>query len=524
MFELERPNPGYRTQSLTSRSERKANRKMKQGAIVASSMPRSVRDGVFLESGSKRSLPAESEAGKNRSKRRRNDDNFLGELCDQGFPYAIDQLSYSQNLRHVFNFLVIDGKLWICYYDHTGIIRNSQPLDSVNDLPRYVLLLKCTKDISKGECGGSDQVTKSKDHNAVPGSVPGDDTRANASSSIDKHCVKNANVKDATHEGPDIMTQFSPSIRGQVFCFIGRLAETRSHGSLGRVFGDFMTRPNTKEVTCKLHVSEDLDDLMEAKICFRQRLNVLKFLDGVENRVLRAIAFELLIPIYKLVSPEKFKKCFRGIFQGHHFLWFKGVKHRDISVGNLMCRCVGDEVYGVLNDWDLSKLEGSKEPTSISRTGTRPFMAMDLLDELQDHSKPQDSKPQGHLERYDWESMLYVLIWIACRYDANGKEVNENALREWFKHDLKALADNKGSIILKGKIPSLNEHYRGLRNWITGIRKLFYAGYGYKGEYSEALVTVAEGSSTQFDLSKPYVDETLGGHVTYKKLLEIYKS
>ncbi|KAI5118268.1 hypothetical protein M0805_006010 [Coniferiporia weirii] len=459
---------------------------------MPSSMPMSVPDGVSPESGSytgiKRSLPAESRAGNNHSKKRRNNDNFFGELCDQGLCYAIDQLPYSQNLRHHFNFLVTDEKLWICYYDHTCIIRNSKPLDSVNDLPRYVLLLKCTKDISKGECGGSDQVMKNKDHNAVSGSVlADDDAGANASSSVSKHCVKNANVKDATHEGPDIMGQFSP-------------------------------RPNTKEVTCKLHVSENLDDLVEAKICFRQVLNALKFLGDVENRVLRATVSEVFIPIYKLVSLEK---CFRGIFQGHHFLWSEGIMHRDIGVGNLMYRCVG--VYGVLNDWDLPKLEGSKEPTSISRTGTRPFMARNLLDELQDHSEPQDSKLKGHLERYDWESMLYVLIWIGCRYDAAGKEVNKNALQGWFKHDLKTLATYKATI-LEGGIPPFNEYYDGLMDWRSGLLTLFEFGYYSKRQYLQGQWMAAKGYPTEIDLSKPYVDETLGGHVTYEKLLEIYKS
>ncbi|KAI5118267.1 hypothetical protein M0805_006009 [Coniferiporia weirii] len=564
----------------------KTNRKVKQGVPVASSRPMSAPDGVFEElvpsTGSKR--PSKSEAGSDRSKRSRRGGYtgiFFRELCEQGLRYAIEQLSYSQNLRHVFNLVVIDEKLWICYYDHTGIIRASQRLDFANDLPRFVLLLKCLKDMSKSEYGILKRITRNKDHNATQGSVSDDDAGANASSSV----VKKANRKGAAPEGPDFMTQFSLSIEGLVFRFIGRLAVTRFFGLLGRACGVFMAKldeeEGTAEVTCKpgmgkvfavklswpaksrisevriinegrrmmkeldddaefrkenhidgnlvdclpvIHSSEDLDDLVETKGCFRQRLNVLKFLDGVENRVLRAIAFELLIPIYKLGSPEKFKKCFRGIFQGHHFLWFKGVKHRDISIGNLMCRCVGDEVYGVLNDWDLSKLEGSKEPTSISRTGTRPFMARDLLlDELQDHPELQDPKLEGHLERYDWESMLYVLIWIGCRYDATGKEANKNVLQEWFKHDLKTLAAYKATI-LEGGIPPFNEHYRGLNGWVLALRKLFYVGYGYKKEYLLARRMAAEGTLIQLDLSKPYVNETLGGHVTYKKLLEIFKS
>ncbi|KAI5118270.1 hypothetical protein M0805_006012 [Coniferiporia weirii] len=359
-------------------------------------MPKSVPSGAFPglgpSSGSERSLPAESEVGDNHSKRRRNDDNF-DKLCEQGLRYMFGQLSYSQNLRHVFNLSAVDEKLWICYYesDHTGIIRTSQPLDSVNDLPRFVLLLKCMKDIIKGERGGLNQETKNKDHNAAPGLIV-QVRSANTAS-------KNANRKGTTPEGPEFVTQFSLSIRGQIFRFIGRLAETRSHGPLGRVSGVSMTRLDQKEAKCKLgnclpviHVSEDYDDLAEANICFRQRLYALKFLGDVENRVLRTTASEILIPVYKLDNLENFRKYFRSIFQGHQFLCFESVMHRGISVGNLTCRCVWDE----LNDWDLSGLKGPKEPTSNSRTGTRPFMARDLFsEELQDHLELQ------YLERYD---------------------------------------------------------------------------------------------------------------------------
>ncbi|KAI5115619.1 hypothetical protein M0805_000568 [Coniferiporia weirii] len=263
-----------------------------------------------------------------------------------------------------------------------------------------------------------------------------------------------------------------------------------------------------------LPVVYDSEDLVEAKCCFRQRLNVLKFVDGVENRVWRTIVFGLLIPIYMLHDLRKLKKCFRGIFQGHHFLWIHGIMHRDISIGNLMCRLgKDDEVCGVLNDWDLAKLEGSKDPTSNSRTGTRPFMARDLLTD----------EPQEHLERFDWESMLYVLIWIACCYGPGGKVINRNPLPIWLEHDLGRLRDNKASVCNGDDILPFTGHYEDLDVWITSIQKLFSMGYIYRSDYRKAEKMVAKGTPTTFDLSKPYVNETLGGHVTYEKLREIYR-
>ncbi|KAJ7791154.1 hypothetical protein B0H14DRAFT_2274493, partial [Mycena olivaceomarginata] len=75
--------------------------------------------------------------------------------------------------------------------------------------------------------------------------------------------------------------------------------------------------------------------------------------------------------------------------------------HRDISIGNLMFKQIGDTVYGVLNDFDLAvQLNDEPRSTSKQRTGTKPYMAIDLL-------VPQ---PPYHLYRHDLESFLYVLV------------------------------------------------------------------------------------------------------------------
>ena len=70
----------------------------------------------------------------------------------------------------------------------------------------------------------------------------------------------------------------------------------------------------------------------------------------------------------------------------------------------------------VLNDWDLSKLDG-KDKESLFRTGTRAFLAQDFL----------KGRKVTHLERHDWESVLYVLVWIASRYE-DGSEVKTDEL------------------------------------------------------------------------------------------------
>jgi hypothetical protein len=98
-------------------------------------------------------------------------------------------------------------------------------------------------------------------------------------------------------------------------------------------------------------------------------------------------------------------------FAGHYALWQAGVLHRDVSPGNLMWYWGEDDtLVGVLNDYDLSSLATVHGPDGNERTGTVPFMALDLLT-----AKGQRGEVK-HLYRHDLESFMWVLVWISLRY------------------------------------------------------------------------------------------------------------
>ncbi|KAJ7645774.1 hypothetical protein B0H17DRAFT_884229, partial [Mycena rosella] len=117
-----------------------------------------------------------------------------------------------------------------------------------------------------------------------------------------------------------------------------------------------------------------------------------------EPRDLRITVQEELEPIEDLTTAPKLADAIRGIFKCYRWLYEKAnVMHRDISLGNLMYRTKNGKIFGVLNDFDLSLLMNAADPsTSKQRTGTKPFMAIDLL-------VPQ---PPVHLYRHDLESLL----------------------------------------------------------------------------------------------------------------------
>jgi Fungal protein kinase len=83
---------------------------------------------------------------------------------------------------------------------------------------------------------------------------------------------------------------------------------------------------------------------------------------------------------------------------------------------------------GVLNDFDLAHVRGNERPSGTERTGTMPFMALDLLTEDAWAGKVE------RLYRHDCESFAWVLLWICSRYD-NGAEINNPPFNEFITSD-----------------------------------------------------------------------------------------
>jgi hypothetical protein len=93
----------------------------------------------------------------------------------------------------------------------------------------------------------------------------------------------------------------------------------------------------------------------------------------------------------------------------------------------------GNEIYAALNDFNLAVSADVKRISSKHHTGTKPFMAIDLI----------YPDPTLHMYFHDLELMFYVLGWITSCFH-NGQEIADPPLQEW--------ADNGGAALLKEKI------------------------------------------------------------------------
>ncbi|KAL5636553.1 hypothetical protein ACGC1H_000492 [Rhizoctonia solani] len=94
----------------------------------------------------------------------------------------------------------------------------------------------------------------------------------------------------------------------------------------------------------------------------------------------------------------------------HYLLWEKGIRHLDLSLGNLMYRQEDFEgktkYYGVVNDWDLSDDGNNLVESRKALTKTVLFTSLDLLE-----ASPHEAQV---VQRYshDLESFVWILIWV----------------------------------------------------------------------------------------------------------------
>jgi hypothetical protein len=150
---------------------------------------------------------------------------------------------------------------------------------------------------------------------------------------------------------------------------------------------------------------------------------------------------------------------------GHYHLWVGGVEHNDISAKNLMYdKC--NEDRGVLNDYDLSHLDGQPRPSGTERTGTMPFMALDLLTD-----KAWDGKIT-RLYRHDCESFAWVLLWICCRFE-DGKEIPNPPLGQFITESYRRCSHEKNAILYELESVTATSSYESFWFGVVELVKAF---------------------------------------------------
>lgn len=165
-------------------------------------------------------------------------------------------------------------------------------------------------------------------------------------------------------------------------------------------------------------------------------------------------------------------------------------------------RCKSGRVCGVLCDWDLAYDPENPYPqrqTTLQadpsvqintdhivfekhseehvgpcyRTGTGPFMALDLL---------MEGKVPLHLYRHDLESFFFVLVWFCAVFDPETHTLGH--LRNWESSDLVSIGFQKRHFLQnpnaqKAILGNISPQYQPLiMTWIRNLFPMFVAVNG----------------------------------------------
>ncbi|GAW07697.1 protein kinase [Lentinula edodes] len=244
--------------------------------------------------------------------------------------------------------------------------------------------------------------------------------------------------------------------------------------------------------------------------------------ENYEERVMRVTFLEKLHPLSELKDPREIAQVFYDVLQIHQWLYeYVGILHRDLSSGNIMFRRIDGKVYGVLNDFDLSSRVRDMDngPTSNQRTGTRPFMSLDLLNPVW---------KGGHFYRHDLESLFYIMLCLACRYEAPGVPAPEpRPYSQWFSGSDEEICDNKHKfltdpLVLAQDLP-IQPYFAHFKPWLNLMHRLVSEGYHTRPRPDIDMSAYPAlkkhlPSKTLFDW------QTLDGNVTYNVLRQFMSS
>ncbi|KAF9067845.1 hypothetical protein BDP27DRAFT_1295858 [Rhodocollybia butyracea] len=223
------------------------------------------------------------------------------------------------------------------------------------------------------------------------------------------------------------------------------------------------------------------------------------FKDAYEQRVVRVVVMAQLFPMSALTDPADLGTVFKDVFKCYRWLCEHAkLLHRDISVANIMFRRGSNgQVHGVLNDFDHAiRIGPESTPSSRQRTGTAPYMAIDILDA---------SPPPIHLYRHDLESLYYVLVCTVCPSE-------DPSIKKWFNSGGSVMADLKRAFFTK---PHLTPQpgFQVFSKWMDALHTAFGDGLVARYNHSKGRLT-----------DPPYDNETLGGNVTFDAFSVIFET
>lgn len=203
-----------------------------------------------------------------------------------------------------------------------------------------------------------------------------------------------------------------------------------------------------------------------------------------------------------------------------------GIIHRDVSVNNIMWELRDGKPFFILNDFDLVSAGLRSAHSSKYRTGTLPFISLDMLEDLalsygkKDNLAVPDKKEQTdfkipvvHRLRHDFESLLWVALWCGMAMEPVGGPAAQQELLAWEVGTFRNVASHKTSLVMRSSvyIPNLpfTPKYAHLASWYVRWMEVFKKGYDQLGEFRKYLPYVEDPAKVMQSLDLEYLASTV---------------
>jgi hypothetical protein len=181
-----------------------------------------------------------------------------------------------------------------------------------------------------------------------------------------------------------------------------------------------------------------------------------------------------------------------------------------------MYRVHKGKIYGVLNDFDLSYQMTDEHPipdqaSSKQRTGTLPFMAIDLL----------GKDPPLHGYRHDLESFMWVILFHIGQYQDGNSVGHSGPYYNWLLGDRPIILLEKLRIRDGRTVPEAQPAFRPLLPWIRQMARMFRKA-SFVASMQESDVELDESDELDLESASGKFDlESAGGRITFKKFQKI---
>lgn len=400
-------------------------------------------------------------------KKEKKESKKLNAVVQNGL-YVAEMFAAHIARQHVISFIVNNDIIYLWWFDRQHTIQCAG-INFIQDLPRFMVLLFIMQRMGykqwglhplfepKPEHAGEIIVEYEEDKGKDNLDKQGQDKRKSKKKRVDLTLDLESD-KRTTHFGLRGRATTVFPVKSKVLSALPRRPHSLNESTelVAKLFWPEEARQSEPEILEEVYkIAKEDPDVMghvpdmvwfhkfeeTSTAIIRKALGI----DDTGSRVLYIIVFRKLDPITTL-SGDEFLLAWWEVVKCHRALWRRGVHHRDVSPSNLMGYRLRGRFMSVLNDFDLSSIKRflssiKDAPRGLERTGTIPFMALDLL-------MPEATAGQvEHVYYHDAESFIWVLTWICLRYD-NGKLLRKNRpLDEWLTVDAMGCHEKKTSFL-----------------------------------------------------------------------------